>query len=95
MTDARDRWPQVKELFHSALMCPPDHRAGFLREACGEDVALRDEVNSLLAAHADAGSFAEGAAIDADASGAAAALADGVELGQYRILGPTRCRRHG
>jgi len=88
MTDARERWPQVKELFHSALTCPPDQRAAFLREACGDDVALRDEVNSLLAAHAEAGSFAEGAAMDADANGAAAALADGVELGQYRILGP-------
>ena len=43
----------------------PDERAAFLRDACGEDVALRDEVESLLAAHADAGSFAERAAIDA------------------------------
>ncbi len=48
--------------------CAPDQRAAFLRDACGEDDALRDEVESLLAAHADAGSFADRAAIDALAS---------------------------
>ena len=41
MTDDRSRWPRVKEIFHSALACAPDQRAVFLRDACGEDVALR------------------------------------------------------
>jgi serine/threonine protein kinase len=98
MTDDRRQWPRVKEIFHSALACAPDQRAAFLHDACGEDVALRDDVESLLAAHADAGSFAEGAAIDAlmshnsvaamMAHGRAPAMAAGVELGPYRILGP-------
>ena len=65
MTDERSRWPRVKEIFHAALARAPDQRAAFLRDACGEDVALSDEVESLLAAHAAAGSFAERAAIDA------------------------------
>jgi serine/threonine protein kinase/Tol biopolymer transport system component len=95
VTDDRSRWPRVKEIFHSALECAPDRRAAFLHDACGEDLALRDDVESLLAAHADAGSFAERAAIDDLAShdsvminSGVPALAAGLELGPYRILGP-------
>ncbi len=64
MTDDRSRWPRVKEIFDSALARAAGRACGVLRDACGEDVALRREVESLLAAHADAGSFAERAAID-------------------------------
>jgi serine/threonine protein kinase len=95
MTDDRRRWPRIKEIFHAALAHAPDARAAFLRDACGEDDALRQEVESLLAAHAEAGSFAERAAIDAPGSGDSSltasdvpALAAGTELGPYRILGP-------
>jgi serine/threonine protein kinase len=95
MTDERRRWPRVKEIFQSALECVPDQRPAFLRDACGADVALRDEVESLLAAHADAGSFADGAAIDAlvfqdfaIADVGVLAMTAGTELGPYRILGP-------
>jgi serine/threonine protein kinase len=95
MTDDRGRWSRVKEIFHAALTRVPDQRAAFLQDACGEDVALRDEVESLLAAHAEAGSFAERAPIDAlmsdgprPANRGAPAMAAGIELGRYRILGP-------
>ncbi len=88
MTDPRRRWPQVKEIFHSALACAPDQRATFLGGACGDDRALRDEVESLLAAHAEAGSFAEGAAIDVTTSRDVRALINGAGLGPYQILGP-------
>jgi eukaryotic-like serine/threonine-protein kinase len=94
MTDDRRRWPQIKEIFHAALACAPDRRAAFLRDACGDDVALRDDVASLLEAHVDAGSFAERAPIDAlvsrdgsMANGEGPAIAAGIELGPYRILG--------
>jgi serine/threonine protein kinase len=95
MTDDRRRWPRIKEIFHAALAQAPDDRAAFLRDACAGDEALRQEVASLLAAHAEAGSFAERAAIDALGSGDSSptardvpALAAGAELGPYRILGP-------
>ena len=52
MTDDRNRWPRVKEIFHSALAQGPDQRAAFVRHACGDDPALEREVDSLLAAHA-------------------------------------------
>jgi serine/threonine protein kinase len=92
MSDDPARWARVKEIFHSALTRAPEHRAAFLREVCGEDLALEGEVESLLAAHAEAGMFAERAAIDTldslDAFGLAPAVAAGTELGVYRILEP-------
>jgi serine/threonine protein kinase len=93
MTGDPSRWPRVKEIFHSALECLPDQRTAFVRDACGEDVALRDDVESLLAAHAEAGSFAERGAIEgliasSVAERGAPAMATGAELGRYRILEP-------
>src|SRR4029453_2952992 len=67
----------------------------FVRDVCGNDVAVADEVLSLLAAHAAAGSFAEQPAIERMASlgtsttaGRAQALATGFARATYRILGP-------
>ena len=95
MTDERLQWPRVKEIFHSALARAPHERAEFVREACHDDLALRHDVESLLAAHAEAGAFAERAAIDrlahSESPGALAdvpALSPGVELGPYRIVEP-------
>jgi Tol biopolymer transport system component len=95
VTDIRRRWPRVKEIFDEALARPAERRAGFVREQCGDDVELAEEVLSLVAAHAAAGSFAEEPAIDRlaalDASitaGLQPALAAGFELGPYRIIGP-------
>jgi eukaryotic-like serine/threonine-protein kinase len=93
MTDS-GRWPRVKDIFHAALSRAPQERGTFVRKACRDDVALRREVESLLAAHADAEGFAETPAIGALAgetaharASDAAALAPGVELGPYRIVG--------
>src|SRR5262249_10280874 len=95
MIDDPNRWHRVKEIFHSALMRAPHERADFLCEACGDDVVLRGEVESLLAAHAEAGRFAERPAIDAlvssdplTAKNVAPALGVGFELGSYRIVEP-------
>ena len=95
MTDDRSRWPRVKEIFYAALARAPDQRSAFLRDRCGEDDALRGDVESLLEAHEAAGGFAERPAIDAAASGEflmrhgrAPALAAGIEFGAYRILAP-------
>jgi serine/threonine protein kinase len=91
MSDERDRWSRVKEVFHAALERAPDERAVFLRNACGADAALEREAGSLLAAHAAAGSFAERPGIDLlvpPATATVRAMAAGTELGPYRILGP-------
>ena len=48
---------RVSEIYHAALDRPPDQRAAFLDEACAGDPELRSEVQSLLAADAEAGRF--------------------------------------
>ncbi|MBL8171663.1 MAG: protein kinase [Acidobacteria bacterium] len=43
-----EQWPLIERLFHQAQAVDPAQRAAFLVEACGEDDALRREVESLL-----------------------------------------------
>ena len=47
------------EIYHAALALPADRRPEFLERMCGDDRALLVEVQSLLAAHAEAGQFIE------------------------------------
>jgi serine/threonine protein kinase/Tfp pilus assembly protein PilF len=79
---------KVEDVFHGALeRAGPVERAQFLDAACGGDSALRREVEGLLAAHDDAGSFLERPLFAASSSAAApAAEAPGTVLGPYRLL---------
>ncbi len=43
-----EQWQRIEELFHAALELPPEARTGFLRQACGPDVKLFEEVEALL-----------------------------------------------
>ena len=57
MTPAR---PQIiEETFHAALDCEPSQLSAFLDKTCAGDELLRREVEELLAAHQQAGSFIE------------------------------------
>jgi eukaryotic-like serine/threonine-protein kinase len=47
-------WKRVKEIVGEVLERKPDERADYLDSACAGDADLRAEVESLLAAHADA-----------------------------------------
>ena len=53
-----EQYEKVGQLFHAALELPPEGRSGFLRTACASDEELRQQVESLLAAHEQAGDFA-------------------------------------
>ena len=53
------RWTNVDRLLDAALDRAPEQRGAFLREACGDDEALRREVASLLAHRSGAGNFLE------------------------------------
>src|SRR5438876_6760030 len=52
-----DLWQQVQQLFDAALQHSPEKRQEFLEQACGSNQELRREVESLLAAHDQSGSF--------------------------------------
>src|SRR5215472_2184217 len=54
-----DRWQRIEQLFHAALEQESDKRDGFLLNACREDVALRREVESLLAQSGSTGAFVD------------------------------------
>jgi hypothetical protein len=43
-----DRWRRIEEVFQASLDVPAEQRQAFVRETCGEDSHLRDEVESLL-----------------------------------------------
>jgi hypothetical protein len=63
------RWNQIKEIYDRALDLNGEEREGFLAEACDDDDDLRCEVESLLAAHVDAGSFLQSPAVEVAAHG--------------------------
>jgi serine/threonine protein kinase len=87
-----DRHRQISQIFDDALRLPPKARPAFLDRACAEDLSLRAEVQSLLAAHDGVGEFLEHPAMDAVAktlartSSTAMALTEGVRLGSYEVL---------
>jgi len=85
---AAAQWQQVNQLLDAVLGREPGERAAFLAEACAGDEALRHEVESLLAAHEQAGSFLEAPPLEA-----AELLAEnrsrsmvGRNFGHYQIL---------
>ena len=84
-----ERWQQPDQLFHSALERQPPERAAFLDEACGDDDSLHQQVEALLAAQEDAGSFIERPALEVEARSVANdqnQLAAGQTIGHYQIV---------
>jgi TolB-like protein len=80
-----ERWKRVNELFESALARTPRQREAFLVEACGDEAALRDEVDSLLTAHDEAGGFLDAPAV-ASLSEPVPTLEPGARLGPYEVV---------
>ena len=52
-----ERWLKVQRIFREALEHAPTERTVFLDEACGGDVELRSEAESLLASDSQASDF--------------------------------------
>src|SRR5205823_4563447 len=84
-----ERWKHTMQLLHQALGRQPCERAGFLANICGDDDALRREVESLLAAHEQAGDFFETGSPAAKSDGhppSQPRLAVGTRMGVYEVL---------
>jgi non-specific serine/threonine protein kinase/serine/threonine-protein kinase len=54
-----ENWQRIKEIVAEALEREPEGRQAFVDAVCSEDAGLRAEVESLLAAHADAGGLSQ------------------------------------
>src|SRR4051794_14189140 len=82
------RWDRIQDLFISAGDLPAAERAAFLDEACGTDIELRAEVDSLLAAMNGADSFVQNAIgrVATSLSGDSG-VKQSQMVGAYRILG--------
>jgi eukaryotic-like serine/threonine-protein kinase len=75
-----DRWNHVDQLLQSALDRPAGERDAYLRNACGGDQRLEEEVRSLLAARELAGERSD------DGSRAGSDPLIGQTLSHYRIV---------
>jgi eukaryotic-like serine/threonine-protein kinase len=78
-----EHWPKIKEIVGAALEREPGEWGAFLDQACSHDRELRAEVESLLAAHAEADGLSENpwaATTVADAAG------ETKSIGPYRLI---------
>jgi eukaryotic-like serine/threonine-protein kinase len=85
-----ERWRQIEEIFQAALDREPHGRAAWLDSACGGDVELRREVDSLLAAHeqgefdfTQSAAFVEALKVLEQRS---ARMLEGRRIGPYRVV---------
>src|SRR5262245_53222032 len=83
-----ERWQQINEVFHEALVRPVGERTDFLAEACAGDAELLAEVSSLLEGPWQPGEFTAAPVYEAAAElfveTQRRSLA-GANIGAYRI----------
>jgi len=77
-----ERWQRARQVLNEALEREPDARGRFLAEACSGDESLRQEVEALVMAHEQAGSFLDVPVVKA------MTMIAGTRLGPYEILSP-------
>jgi Tol biopolymer transport system component len=82
---APGRWPEVSRIFAAAIEVARADRSHYLNDACRDDPALRAAVDSLLAAHDEAGAF--GAIPGLPSIEPAKRLTSGSQLGVFRVEG--------
>src|ERR1035441_4110578 len=95
MMDA-ERARRLAQLYQSALEHDESERRAFLESACGADLELRGEIESLLALDLEAGSFIEAPALEVAArlvaqrqghsTGKSSALAESNLPAEIRII---------
>ncbi len=85
----RELWRRAEEIFHAALERSPEARGAFLEEACGEDLELRRQVETLVSKDERAGSTWDKPLLeDVAATIRTGGSLVGAQIGSYRILSP-------
>ena len=93
-----ERWKRVDDLLQAALQVPAEKQEEFLRQQCGGDSELIEEVRSLLTSHRKAGSFLESPGLHVaevaaqlptlGTSPSGSSLIAGQTISHYRVLEP-------
>jgi Tol biopolymer transport system component len=84
-----ERWQQASRILEIALEYDPDRRAAYLDEVCANDVEVRREVESLLAASEHAGSLLDSPAMEMAAPLFVSESVEsmlGQSIGRYKII---------
>jgi eukaryotic-like serine/threonine-protein kinase len=84
-----ERWRQIEDIFHRARECDANQRSAFLDQACGDDLLLRREVESLLASDTGASAFMNTGSLGAPTELLAhdrTVVLEGRHIGPYTIL---------
>lgn len=82
----KHNWQRVEDLFYAALDLGPSDRSAFLDSACGEDRALREEINSLLKSSEQTLGFARDAVFEVAQRQTDGTLPVGTRIGAYQLL---------
>jgi hypothetical protein len=81
--------PNAETIFHEARKLPQPDQAAYLRSACATDDTLLAQVEELLGADLDAGSFMQ--TLTAEQTGTDRSVGDGTHqpgdvIGRYKLL---------
>jgi serine/threonine protein kinase len=85
-----NRYQRAKEIFQAALEKSVSEREAFLNAACGDDLALKKEIEELLELSAEAGDFIEEPAFhlaDTLKTDSYEPVFEGRRIGNYQIIG--------
>src|SRR3954470_13424616 len=80
---------RAEGIFHGALQLRAEQRAGYLKQACGDNAELLKQAEILVAAHEKAGGFLEEPVAAASASKTAVVPMtekSGDKIGRYKLL---------
>ena len=55
-----ERWQKINDVFQSVVELELDEQSAYLKKACADDKSLREQVETLLAANNEAGTFIAG-----------------------------------
>src|SRR5215471_12689235 len=84
-----ERWQKVKQIFQAAIEREPAQRSAYLSAVCAGEDSLRQEVESLIAAHEKTGKFIDSPAYEAAAEvlvDEEAELKPGRTMASYEII---------
>jgi serine/threonine protein kinase len=84
----RNDWNHIKDIFNDALRQDTGTRPAFLDTACGGDIDLRIEVESLLIAFEEGKSFLETPVIGETSKSGGWRLSNGQIISHFKILSP-------